>query len=232
MPLGADEREFPMVPSIEILDVKLAEPATMATDYILAGLAGWFCLLLKRTARPWWAAAFGWLAVSSVLGGSWHGFRLELEPQWADFLWRLTLSSSLVCACFVMVATAGLAGRPLGRALAVLAVLKLAIFLVLVWLQPTFLKVLIDFAITFAVIGLIVTPRRKQIPGFGSRFAAGMALFALGAAIQVLELSPHTWFNHNDLFHLVQIVANSFIFLAAMRTPSVWPSSTMGGRLV
>ncbi len=204
---------------LEVAGLKIAEPATLVTDYVMAGLAAWFCLGLAKTGRRWWSAAFGALAVSSLLGGTWHGFQLELPTGLGAVLWKLTLASASVCSCFLLVAAAQLLTASLRTLVVVVAVAKLLPFLVLIWIAPAFLKVLADFAISFALAGLIGFVARERAPGFGFRLAAGIGLFILGGTIQALKLAPHVWFNHNDLFHLVQIAANTALFLAARRTP-------------
>jgi hypothetical protein len=136
-------------------------------------------------------------------------------------LWKLTLISASMCACFLLLAGAKLLTGFVRTLVAVLALAKLLPFLVLIWIAPAFLKVLADFALSFALVGVIAFMGRRRVPGFGVRLAAGIGLFVLGGAIQGLKLAPHVWFNHNDLFHLVQIAANTFLYLAALKTPAV-----------
>jgi len=210
---------------LEIAGLRIAEPSTLVTDYVMAGLAAWFCLQLGKSGRPWWSAAFAALAVSSLLGGSWHGFQMELTPTFAAVLWKLTLASASVCASFVLLAAASLLFGARRRMVVGFAVVKLLLLLVLNWIAPAFRNVLADFAVSFGIVAVIGFARGESAPGFVIRLALGIALFIVGGAIQALQLAPHRWFNHNDLFHLVQIAANTLLFLAAQRTPPV-PRST------
>jgi hypothetical protein len=42
--------------------------------------------------------------------------------------------------------------------------------------------------------------------------ATGVAVAAVGAGIQQVGLAPHPYFNHNDLFHVIQIVSTYLFY--------------------
>ncbi|HVR36293.1 MAG TPA: hypothetical protein VMS21_10640 [Methylomirabilota bacterium] len=149
--------------------------------------------------------------------------RLELPPEPAALLWKCTLATALLCACLLVIAAAQLLNAASRRVFIGFALVKLVILLLLTWPSPDFLKVLLDFGISFTIVAGIAIRCGRLAPGFGRRLAAGIILFALGGSIQAFGLSPHPWFNHNDLFHLIQILANTCLFLAARRTPSTQP---------
>jgi len=74
----------------------IAEPATMLTDYALAGVTAWLSGSLARAregqrSRALWALAFAALALAATLGGTWHGFAPSFAPIAVLLLWKATV---------------------------------------------------------------------------------------------------------------------------------------------
>ncbi len=99
------------------------------------------------------------------------------------------------------------------------ALLKLSIALVAGVLRPVFAVIVADLGLTmlFAIAAGIAG--RQRNPRAFRYLASGVGLFVAGAVIQQAALSPHPAFNHNDLFHVVQILANTCIFASARIAP-------------
>lgn len=183
----------------------------MGTDYVLA-LAGFIAgLWLWRRARGpagrWWAAALAATGVAAVLGGTSHGYAPVLGKETHGLVWRLTYASAGV-ANFCMGYGIVLAARP-GRwrrpALVFLLVRLVAVVAALVALAA-FRYVLYDYAITLAfLLALAALFYARRRPGAGW-VTAGVALSALGAAVQLTRVGQGRAFNHNDLFHVLQAV--------------------------
>jgi hypothetical protein len=49
---------------------------------------------------------------------------------------------------------------------------------------------------------------------------AGVAVSAIAAVVQVRKIAPHPRFNHNDLYHLIQIAALYLFYLGGLRLGS------------
>ena len=182
----------------------ISEPVTLATDYLLAAAAALMALRVLRTAggqdaRRWWGVAFIALALGAALGGTHHGFRLEV-------LWKPTVLV-LGVASAAMVAGSALATAPgMWRlALIALAAAKLALYWAWVWRDDRFIWVLADTGSGFALVALLHLAAWRRP---GSRWiVAGVAVSIAAAAVQASGLDLHRHFNHNDLYHLVQLVA-------------------------
>lgn len=78
----------------------IAEPMTMATDYLLAVACAFFAWSMARRARAeggrsigLWVAAFLVTAFAALAGGSAHGFRPALGEEHWRMLWSLTVWS-------------------------------------------------------------------------------------------------------------------------------------------
>ena len=182
----------------------MSEPMTLATDYLLAlvtGAAGVLTLRLagRQSSRRCWAVAFLALALGAALGGTYHGFGIEA-------LWRPTTMSVGVAAAAMLAgsAFATTSGR-LRTVLLGLAVAKLALFWAQLWRDDRFIWVVADTGIAFALVGVLHAVRWRE-PG-SPPIVAGVALSVAAGLVQASGLDPHPYFNHNDLYHLIQAVA-------------------------
>ena len=131
----------------------IAEPMTLLTDYLLAGVTGWLGWLLFRArkgqaARSWWALAFAGLALAAVLGGTHHGFTPQLSESTLFLLWKATLLA-VGMTSFAMLAGSTIAatsGRLRGALLA-LATAKLAVYTGWMLFHDEFIYVIADTGI-------------------------------------------------------------------------------------
>jgi hypothetical protein len=187
----------------------ISEPMTLATDYLLAAVTAWLALLLFRKtelqrARRWWAIAFVALAVGAFLGGTWHGF-------WQNaLLWKATVLAVGV-ASFAMVVGAAFATLPrvAHNLTVVAAIIKLLVYSGWMLVHDDFIFVVIDTGIAFAAVAALHLWR------FNGWLLAGVAVSVAGALVQASGFALHAHFNHNDLYHLIQIAAMAFLYRGA-----------------
>lgn len=182
----------------------ISEPMTLATDYVLAAAAAIIAGRVLATAggeyaRRWWGIAFIALALGAALGGTHHGFRLEA-------LWKPTvLVLGVASAGMVAGSAVATAPRTWRIALIALAAAKLALYWLWVWRDDRFIWVVADTGSAFALVALLhlLAWRRP-----GSRWiVAGVAVSIAAAVVQASGVDLHRHFNHNDLYHLVQLGA-------------------------
>ena len=188
------------------------EPMTVVTDYALGGVAAWLALLLFRNAqapRRLWAVAFAALAAAAFLGGTWHGF------VHSNLLWKATTLSAGV-ASFGMVAGSSWAvfsGQL--RAFALTAALaKLVVYSAWMLSHDAFLYVVIDTGIAFLVVAVL------HLWKWNGPILAGVAVSIVGALVQASGFTLHEHFNHNDLYHVIQIAALVLLYRGAKRLQS------------
>src|SRR5687767_14183832 len=187
----------------------ISEPMTMATDYLLAAVTAWLAALLFRNAnhqksRIFWAIAFAALALGAFLGGTWHGFARS------DALWKATVLS-VGFASFGMVAGSAFAVFS-GNARALVAGFAAANLVVYVlWMlkHDEFIYVVVDTGIAFAIVPL------AHLWRFNGWILAGVAVSVAAGAVQAGGLAPHPHFNHNDLYHVIQIAAMALFYRGA-----------------
>ncbi|NIM52964.1 MAG: hypothetical protein GTO22_27630 [Gemmatimonadales bacterium] len=193
------------------------ELTTAATDVLLGvvAVAGVIYLYRLRDSDRWkvqvWAAVLGLLAVASLLGAVAHG--LELEPGVRDLLWQpLFVLLGLVVALFVVAAVYDWRGRlAASRMLPAMVIVALGFYAVTRVISGTFL-VFIAYEAAAMVLALSVytlLAARRRLRGAGV-IAMAIALNILAAAIQATGTVSVTiiWpFDHNGVFHLVQMAA-------------------------
>jgi len=182
----------------------IREPMTLATDYLLALLTAVLGVLILRAsggqqARRLWGSAFLALALGATLGGTYHGFDL-------DMLWKPTLFAVGVASLGMICGSAYATARGAVRyGLVGLALLKLVAFLIWIARDARYIWVVADTGASFAIVALLhLFAWRAQ----GSRSVlAGVALSVVAAAAQASGIDLHRHFNHNDLYHVVQALA-------------------------
>ena len=182
----------------------ISEPMTLATDYLLAAAAAVMAMLVLRTtgeqdSRRGWGVAFIALALGAALGGTYHGLRIGA-------LWKPTVLVLGVASAGMVAGSAVATTRGMGRlALLALAAAKLALYWTWVWRDDRYIWVVADTGSAFALVALLHLFGWRRP---GSRWiVAGVAVSIGAAAVQASGLDLHRHFNHNDLYHLVQLVA-------------------------
>ncbi len=196
--------------------MRLTEPMTMITDYVMGALAAVLAMRLLRagaaagqTAVLLWAGAFAATAVASFAGGTHHGFVQLMPVATARLLWKATLVATGVgSACLLAaVAIAGTTGT-VQRAWLAFVVVKLAIYVWWMSSHDDFIYVIYDYGSALMLM-LVVVWLSRAAPAAAAApwLTAGVVVSAVAGAIQAFKVAPHPHFNHNDLFHVVQMVA-------------------------
>lgn len=207
--------------------VILHEPMTVLTDYLLAALSVYWARRLARSGKTGLAAAGGnwtWAlaasAAAAFLGGSYHGFPTLPQPlPW--LLWKAAQAAIGLAAYFAVRATA-LGRLPPGarRAALRLGAAQLAIYLLWIARHDDFLYSIIDYgaAFVFALAAHLPAALRRADPA-ARAIVGGIVVCFAGAAGQAAGLAPHPHFNHNDLYHVVQMIGMWLIYRGALRAP-------------
>ncbi len=182
----------------------ISEPMTLATDYLLAAVAAIIGVRVlghagAEDSRRWWGVAFIALALGSALGGTHHGFRLQT-------LWKPTVLVLGVASAGMVAGSALATAAGMWRiALVALAAAKLAIYWIWVWRDDRFIWAVADTGGAFAIVALLHLAAWRRP---GSRWiVAGVGVSIAAAAVQASGIDLHRHFNHNDLYHLVQLAA-------------------------
>ena len=196
--------------------MRITEPMTMMTDYVMGALA--FVLAMRivgdatagrQLSGRLWAAALVMTAVAAFLGGTYHGFIQWMPGASGRAIWKATLlATGIGSACLLAAAVTAAAAGALQRALLAVVVVKLLVYVWTIATKDQFALVIADYGAALLAVALAawfirpsgLTPAAWWITG-------GVAVAAVAGAIQWARLAPHVHFNHNDLFHVVQMAS-------------------------
>jgi hypothetical protein len=191
--------------------VSISEPMTLATDYLLGGVTAWLAaLLFKRSAaqksRTFWGIAFAALALAAFLGGTWHGFLQN------PVLWKATLLTVGVASFAMVVGSAIAAATGVARQVIItVALAKLTVYSAWMLSHHEFVFVIIDTGIAFAAVAALHLWR------WNAALLAGVAVSVAAGLVQASRFALHEHFNHNDLYHVIQIAAMALFYRGALR---------------
>jgi len=201
----------------------VAEPMTMLTDYALAGVTGWLAFRLFRAregqrARSLWALAFAALALAAALGGTWHGFTTAFAAIAVLFLWKATVLCVGV-ASFGMLAGSAIAATvgDIRKWLLAIAAAKLAIYSGWMIGHSEYVYVIADTGTALILVAALHGYSAIRGRDRASLWMlSGVGVSVLAAGVQASGFAPHQHFNHNDLYHIIQIAA-MFLFYAGVK---------------
>ena len=199
----------------------ISEPVTLATDYLLASLTLFLAWRLharaeRQLARIAWALAFLALGTGAALGGTWHGFA-TIDASLRVVLWKATvLAIGVASAAMIFGSARAMAGPALRRGLAGFAVVAFVIYAGWMLFHNAYVFVVVDTAAAMVIVAALhaFPPAAWRSPG--SRWmVAAVVLSAIAAAVQACRWAPHPNFNHNDLYHVLQMVAMALFYAGA-----------------
>jgi len=188
---------------------------TMITDYAMGALAFVLAMRLvgdgtagRQLSGRLWAAAFVMTAVAAFVGGTYHGFVQWLPGSAGRAMWKATLlATGLGSACLLAAAVAAVAG-PLRTALAGVVIAKLAFYIWTIATKDSFTLVIADYGTALVAVVLAAwVIRPSGLTPATWWITAGVAVAVVAGVIQWARLAPHVHFNHNDLFHVVQMAS-------------------------
>jgi hypothetical protein len=201
----------------------IAEPTTTLTDYALAAvgaaLAGWLGGRTRPLPARLWAAAFLAIALAAAVGGTLHGWGPALALPTRAGLWNVVYAA-IGLGNFFMLAGILFTVVPRRGWTLVLALLALRLLAyVLFTMAADFRYVMYDLVLTLSVLlgtALFSLARGESSAPF---VLAGVLLSLLGAFVQTGGVDLHPRFNHNDLFHVLEMGALYLFARAGLRFP-------------
>ena len=163
----------------------------------------------RHRAVRFLAAALLSIGLAALAGGTYHGFRVMM-PSWSvTTTWKATMvavgfASFSFAGSAVFSVIAVRARKPL------LALLFLKLFVYLVWLvwNDDFRYAVYEYSPTMLAVLIAYLYAWRKLGDAAARWIVGGILVSFAAAfVQLGSLSFHQHFNHNDIYHVVQMVA-------------------------
>ena len=196
--------------------MRITEPMTMITDYLMGALAFVLAMRLvgdstagRQFSGRLWAAALVMTAVAAFVGGTYHGFIQWMPGLAGRAMWKATLlATGLGSACLLAAAVVAAVAGPLRAALAGVVIAKLAFYIWTIATKDSFTLVIADYGTALVAVVLAAwVIRPSGLTPATWWITAGVAVAAVAGVIQWARLAPHVHFNHNDLFHVVQMAS-------------------------
>jgi hypothetical protein len=203
-----------------------AERTTAATDAALALASLVAIVVLRRWTGPSfgrsvWTGALATLGAASALGAITHG--LELSPGARHLLWQpLYLSLGATMALFVVGAVRDWRGERAGRGVLWPMLGLAAMFYAITWITGGDFLAFVVYeaaALLFALVVYLRLAARERRAGAGAMTAA-LALSLVAGAVQAADFGSVRllWeFDHNGLFHLIQLAGLVFLVIGLRR---------------
>ena len=202
----------------------MLEPATTLTDYALTLLCAVLAARIWRGTpagfmRSAFVVMFGGVAVAAFLGGTVHGFLPDPASAASRALWSATLLSiGATSAAMIAVGARAAFGTAVVAPLKVVLPAALFVYVVVVLFVSQEFVVAIGGYLVGAILMLVAFARRWRRTRHPEAMAgvAGIVLVLLGAVGQQAGVALHpVHFDHNAVYHVVQMVALCLLYVAA-----------------
>ncbi len=198
------------------------EPMTVLTDVILAAAAVWAgarILAVSQTqVHRYFALSFFLIALGTLTGATIHAIRHTSRVSWVPLLWRIT---GIAVGLSVMAMLAGTFYHLLSSAYADIlrwTVLGLSIvYSAFIWRDYRFRNVIVFYSVSMAFILGAMGLSYVSTGSPGAKLICIAILVSFGAAAvqrSGLRLARH--FNHNDIYHVIQLVGLYFFYKGAL----------------
>ena len=188
---------------------------TFLTDLLLGMCnAHWGYALLRQghaqrqTSQLLSGLGFIAAALAAVLGGISHAVG-DQSPSTRRKLWKgTTLATGFTSASMLASAAFATSSQPCKSWWIAATVAKLLAYCAWMKSHDRFLYVIVDYGSAMAGVVALHAPASVGKRGASSRFIlSGVVISLLAALVQQRKLSFHRHFNHNDVYHLIQIGA-------------------------
>jgi len=198
-------------PSIEILNIRIDEPITVATDLLLAAICFYAFLRIRKfeyMGRVKWYFKYYFLilGLGAAFGGIFsHAFQYRLAEEWKLLSWVMTLGSvALITHALVEIA------KPLIKPVVSRIVTSFNTLIFVVALFYTLWTMAFSPVKFYTIYGMLLVVgsfsyfiyRKTGSRGMLYLMAAVVVGF-LGAIIFSFEWGLSPWFNHRDISHII-----------------------------
>ena len=193
------------------------EQTTAATDFILFILSVWTVFKIRKAGRGAskkkagiWIWVFILLSIAAIFGAVAHGFQMDEKINY--LLWQpLNLALGLSVSLFAVAAIFDLRHGSLPKVVAPgFIALGIIFYFITVFIPGSFLVFIIYEAVVmlFAIFAYISLALKGELKG-AWWMVSGILITIIAAAIQASE-TMHVeviWeFDHNGIFHIVQMI--------------------------
>lgn len=202
------------------------EPATVITDLMITVLAIYLGRQLSAqydvtlSNTQWhWTWAFWMLGTGALLGAVSHGWGPVMPEFYRDWIWKATTWSIGFVSFFIIMSTIHvLFPFKTVQFVRFIPAVLLVIYLIRITGDPAFSNVIKFYApaMIFTFVTMLILYFTQDTAGSGY-IITGLLISFLAAGVQWSGLSLHRHFNHNDLYHVIQMVGMVYLYRGAQR---------------
>jgi hypothetical protein len=189
----------------------IAEPMTAFTDLLLCLLSLTFGIRLRggtSRARSLWSFAFLASSLGSLTGGTYHAFQPARSPLLLTILWKITAAALGAAGLLLFCGTTqALVPQRMSRTLTIASIVLFVAYLAWMTTHDEFIYMIAFYAALMIATVVICIVRYRIAPRACALIISGIAIAALAAAVQASHIRLFAHFNHNDLYHVIQMVS-------------------------
>ena len=197
----------------------MSEPITALTDFVLAAVAAFWALLVFRSsdqrASRLFAVALAAAALSTLVGGLYHTFHGEL-------MWKATALAAGLFSFFLGLSVAVAFLSPGSARIArIILIAQLCVYAIAALFIDDFWLVIVDYGSVMLAILVVCAIRWSND---AARWIAAAILISVAAsALQMssIRVGP---LNHNDVYHVVDLLALYCFYRGGMLLTRVQPT--------
>lgn len=202
------------------------EPTTAITDYIIFLLGvffGWSTLAIQDSQfHQLWGASFISIGIGAFFGGTSHGFGPKMKEIYRKIIWRFTLIFIGISGLLIAMSSSVFFMTEKGEnALFIIAGILLITYYLKIRKQDSF-RSAVTFYMPLLGVSLVGFPMAfyfQDITGALS-ITIGLIVCIAGSLIQKMKISIHEKFNHNDLFHVIQMLGMFLMYRGGLEIPT------------
>lgn len=193
----------------------ISEPVTMLTDYMIFGQSVLLAWLLQRSrgdtpniSRALWTWSLVAIGLAALFGGTHHGFSLIIPEELNNYLWKTAIITVGFVSCLVVVGTAYASiSKPWRNILVSISLAQLLIYVVWISSHDEFIYVILNYVPSMILVFILqAISFRQRRTGSELFIMSGIVVSFIGAGVQQSGFALHQHFNHNDIYHLIQMV--------------------------
>ncbi|HET6490665.1 MAG TPA: hypothetical protein VFG28_13000 [Syntrophales bacterium] len=198
------------------------EPMTVLTDVLLAAAAVYggvnICSVSAAPVHQYFSLSFFLIALGTLAGATIHAIRHTSRVSWVPLLWRIT-GIAVGTSVTAMLAATAYHTLPADYADVLRwTVLGLSILYAgYIWRDYRFRNVIVFYSFCMALVLGAMGLNYVATGSPGAKLIAGGVLISFGAAAvqrSGFKLARH--FNHNDIYHAIQLIGLYFFYKGAL----------------
>jgi len=196
-----------MQPSIEVLNIRIDEPVTTATDILLAGVCVYAFFRIRKlgptlTVKRYFEYYFLALGLGAFFGGLLgHAFLYQLSPYWKLVSWILILLS-VACMVHALLELA----KPLVKPAFIRFLLLMNLFILAIALFATVWSLTFSAVKYYTIFGMFIVAGALSYYIFRRTGNRGVYMFMMARIAKSIQTQTSP--SHPTLFSQLRVVAS------------------------